>query len=175
MTFKEYMPQANLTMKALGSPLLDSIHMVLGLSSEFLEEFINACYSQDEVNVKEEFGDLQWYLANYAIIWNLEVTEDLEYSDTLDPAHIFTVTLGKMSDLDKKLFAYGKTVDNHLRQNVFDTLFTSLKKMAELVGVDLSESREKNIKKLRARYADKFSEYEAINRNVAEEYKILSE
>ena len=177
MTFKEYMPLANVTMKQLGSPLLDSIHMVLGLNSEFLGEFMKAYDGSDidRTNILEELGDLQWYLANYALIWDLEITEDLENTSEYDALKLIIFTLGEISDLDKKLFAYNKQVSKEKRQECFDKFMMGIRELAYEYEIDLGESREKNIKKLRARYAGKFTEYEAINRNTAEEYKILSE
>ena len=79
MQVSEYQEQAKRTMANLGHTM-DNIHMCLGLQTESAElsdvfkKFIAYDRPVDWVNVKEELGDLMWYVANLCNIngWNLE-------------------------------------------------------------------------------------------------------
>ena len=70
MEISEYQKKASRTMANLSSPLLDDLHMVLGMQTEVAE--IADAYKKhmaygkelDLVNIKEEVGDVVWYLAN---------------------------------------------------------------------------------------------------------------
>lgn len=80
MTFKEYSIQAKRTMSKCETSLLDDLHMILGMQTEAAE--IADAYKKhiaygkdlDLVNVKEEIGDILWYISNLCTIrgWDLE-------------------------------------------------------------------------------------------------------
>lgn len=80
MDIKEYQNKVNRTRAKLDSVLMDNIHMVLGMqteSAEIADVFKKKlAYGKDVdyINVKEELGDLMWYIANMCNIndWNLE-------------------------------------------------------------------------------------------------------
>lgn len=116
MEVKDYQQKAKRTLPLLGQKM-DNIHMCLGLqteSAELSDVFKkNIAYAKpvDWVNVKEEVGDMMWYIANLCNIngWNLE---------------------------------------------------------------DIMET---NIKKLEARYPEKFTNENAINRDLNTERKILED
>lgn len=79
MEIKEYQQQSIRTCANLDSTLLDNIHMVLGMqteSAELSDVFKkNLAYNKDIdwINIKEELGDLMWYIANMCNIngWDL--------------------------------------------------------------------------------------------------------
>ena len=79
MDIKEYQEKASRTLAQLDSTLEDNIHMVLGMqteSAELSDVFKkNLAYKKeiDWVNIKEELGDLVWYIANMCNIngWDL--------------------------------------------------------------------------------------------------------
>ena len=80
MNLKEYAIEANRTMSECETPLLDDLHMILGMQTEAAEIADvykkNIAYGKDLdlVNVKEEIGDLMWYIVNLCTLngWNLE-------------------------------------------------------------------------------------------------------
>jgi len=80
MTIKEYSLEAKRTMSQCESTLLDDLHMVLGMQTESAEiadvykKHIAYGKDLDLVNVKEEIGDLIWYIANLCTLkgWDLE-------------------------------------------------------------------------------------------------------
>lgn len=71
MELKEYMEEASRTDAPLDSPFMHGLHMVIGMATEVGE--LQDIYKKklaygkeiDEVNEKEEIGDLMWYIANH--------------------------------------------------------------------------------------------------------------
>lgn len=80
MTLKEYSIQAKRTLSESETYLLDDLHMVLGMQTESAEiadvykKHIAYGKDLDLVNIKEEIGDLMWYIANLCTLkgWDLE-------------------------------------------------------------------------------------------------------
>lgn len=115
MNLTLYGLEAKRTMSKCETPLLDDLHMVLGMQTEAAEIADvykkNIAYGKplDEVNIKEELGDLMWYVAN----------------------------------------------------------------LCTLNGWDLGEILQTNIDKLEIRYPEKFSNENALNRDLEKERGIL--
>lgn len=78
MEYKEYAESVRRTMAILPKIEEDNLHMVLGISTEageLLDVFKkNLAYKKDIdwVNVREEIGDLMWYISNFCTINNLD-------------------------------------------------------------------------------------------------------
>ena len=165
MTFKEYQKQAKRTCPTLGSEKLDLAHMVLGIHSEY-NEWITAT---DEVNESEELADMLWYLANYCTFRNysFERLFDVELSNTLG----VTFNSSKLQDLVKKYIAYNKEISISEESALLGNLAFNIK---ELYGdVDILQSLQNNIDKLKVRFPEKFDEELAKNRDLAAERKEL--
>jgi NTP pyrophosphatase (non-canonical NTP hydrolase) len=70
MEIREYQKEASRTNADLGSQTMNDLHMVLGMqteSAEIADQYKkHLAYGRelDLVNVKEELGDLMWYVAN---------------------------------------------------------------------------------------------------------------
>lgn len=187
MNFNDYRKNTIRTMKQLGSPLLDSIHMTLGVVSEVLEELPVALHKLDYVNIGEEIGDAFWYLANYANIWGIETkdtkltygqmkeVETLEGQFKLIEESMLTLNffIGQLADLDKKAFAYNKPVTLEDRSYIMMTILLGLEGLCVKMNLDSDVIREKNINKLKVRYPEKFSDELANNRDLTSEYKTL--
>lgn len=79
MDFKEYQEKAKRTLNILPTKGQDQIHMLLGLASEVGE--LQDAYKKhlaygkdlDLINVKEELGDVLWYIANMCTILELNM------------------------------------------------------------------------------------------------------
>ena len=84
MNWDEYMDKASRTDAELSSKELHDIHMIMGMSTEvgeILDVFKkNLAYGKDVdwVNVKEEVGDLMWYIANFCRTNNFDLHKILE-------------------------------------------------------------------------------------------------
>lgn len=160
-------------MSDLGSPILNSVHMTLGMNTEINGELPEAIDNNDLPNILEELGDCQWYMANYANIWNLTLPEDVKFEPevymNLDASH----TIALLQDLDKKELAYPKIAPIEERQRLLLLLLKQVEGIALVNGVDTDDMREKNIAKLKARYGEKFSTAAAIERKLDVERAIL--
>lgn len=84
MDFYEYQDETERTAPQLGSELEDQLHMVVGISTE-AGELLDAykkhwAYGKelDRVNVKEELGDLLWYMSNLMRMLDIDFERTLE-------------------------------------------------------------------------------------------------
>lgn len=80
MNFKEYQEKASRTLAVLPDPLLNQLHMVVGMVTE-ASELADAykkhfAYGKelDIVNVEEEIGDLLWFIVNYCEMMKLDIS-----------------------------------------------------------------------------------------------------
>src|SRR5690554_6096432 len=80
MEIKEYQEKASRTCANLDSNLEDNLHMAIGVVTEageiadVFKKFLAYKKPIDWVNVKEEIGDIMWYIANICNIngWDLK-------------------------------------------------------------------------------------------------------
>lgn len=168
---------------------LEMLHYVMGICTEVSE--INLAYDEvdfhlykvDIVNLQEELGDICWYTGNLAEILNIELewgipdnVFDRKETDLLDfyaRNHTLSIISGDFLDLLKKNIFYGVKLDETKISEKLPDLAFLLSKMAELVGVDISEVHKRNINKLTVRYNEKFTEEAAVNRDLDAEREAL--
>lgn len=158
---------------------IDLLHATVGLATELGELLPLAKHSRDIVNVKEEIGDLCWYLAiiDRFLISNGFVLEIAKYEKDLlfeEAEHgLLYLTLNKLLDQSKKNFIYGKPYELTLLFNTTMKLHGCLMTICKFYCFDIDEIRSTNIAKLKKRYGDKFSAAAALNRDVNAEREIL--
>ncbi len=164
------------------------LHGAIGLASE-LAEIRDMAQKQkiDEINLKEEMGDLCWYMG--IMISELELDpEDIfrsqgtmvylndpegqkiylnEYIDNM------TIDIGDMIDLLKKHLMYGKELNVKGVKQKLLSLSCAIEFALNIFSMTSGEARERNIEKLRARYGEKFTEAAANERNLVVEREIL--
>lgn len=174
-----YRKKAGRTMANLGLKLDDSIHMVLGMNTE-CSELLSALKQPeiDMVNVKEEVGDLMWYVANYAELHKLfiNLTDQAIVVNAVTAKDYWEeiyMVVGELQDLDKKLLAYKRKYDLNIQMGLFKKLGFFIYKFCKIQNFDLEQIMQTNIDKLVARYPDKFDEDRANNRDLETERKIL--
>ncbi len=81
----------------------------------------------------------------------------------------------ELLDVYKKNLAYKKPIDEvNIKEEIGDLLWY-LGNYCNIKGYDLEEIMETNINKLKKRYPEKFTEENAINRNLKEERLILEQ
>lgn len=178
MTFKEYQLNAKRTVAELGSLELNLSHMVLGIISE-QEEFLKALVDNDKVNLLEESVDAIWYIANYCTFRGFDL-EDI-YNNREDyvieawetEVSQYEVQISKLADYVKKFIAYKKPLDESKEINSLRILLDTICNDIKEIGGDIYQSLQNNIDKLKVRFPDKFSEDQALNRNLEEERKEL--
>ncbi len=197
MTPSEYVKNVLVTESRDFSPLQDRfsqvrsirlLHGAIGLASELSELREMAQKKEiDIVNLKEEMGDLCWYMG--IMINELSITPELIFlSSPINKAtelaeqqrihlneHIddLTVDIGAMIDVLKKNLMYGKTLNVDEIKNKLFSIACSIEASLNVYNMTSSESQERNIEKLRARYGEKFTEAAALERNLEKEREIL--
>ena len=174
MNLKEYQEQAKRTCPTLGSDKLDLAHMVLGICSEN-EEVLKAIVHKDTVGIGEEIADQFWYIANYCTFRGFDLQElynnRLEFTteDWEEEVSIEDVKLSKLQDYVKKYIAYNKPLNKELEENCIKGLLFGLMDDVDYSGLDLSNILDNNIAKLKVRFPEKFTEENALNRNLEAE------
>lgn len=181
MNISQFRKDTLRTLPNLGSTLLNSLHMTVGIMTEISE--IQSAFEKakqvdgqmDIVNLSEEWADVMWYMANYANIHNLKINDAdvYEYEIHRDFWPEMIISSGDLLDLDKKYLAYGKEPSLEKRQIIFTHLNYYVIKFALFYNINIEETLERNINKLKTRYPEKFDVEKAINRNLEEERLVL--
>lgn len=88
MDYKEYQEQSSRTFayrkEPLDTDITDELHCVIGMSTE-VAELMDAFKKRifygkvfDEVNSKEEIGDIMWYISNYCRLKGYDLEEIMQ-------------------------------------------------------------------------------------------------
>lgn len=168
MKLSEYQLLAAVTLPRLESVKLDLSHMCLGMMTEIVEYI----HHQDNINVKEELGDIMWYIAGYCTIRNkelssLSVREDLN-KDIL-------IVIGDFTDMVKRHIAYNTSINEEKEHYLLSLLCTGVLSSCIKHHISFENVLITNIEKLKKRFPNGFTEYHAVNRNLEEERKILEQ
>jgi len=176
MNVKEYRAKAMRTCASLPAIEYDNKHMFLGMLTEIGElgdvYKKNLAYKKeiDLVNVKEEVGDLMWYIANFCNFHEIEPIEFKNHKmlyvehDNIDRIFMMVERMSSIRSRSKQT--------NYLEGFISDML-THVYDFCIYNRFDLEEILDTNIEKLQARYPEKFTEVDALNRNLKKEREIL--
>lgn len=94
-------------------------------------------------------------------------------SDELHMVMGISTEAGELLDAYKKHFAYGKELDIvNVGEEIADIMWY-ISNLCRMKGIDLEEMLQRNIDKLKERYPDKFTQKDALNRNLNNERNIL--
>ena len=103
------------------------------------------------------------------------ILQEPEYIDYIHMALGVCSEAGEIADLIKKCVFYGADFDNaNLLEEVGDSLWYHAMGL-EKIKKTFSDAMNVNINKLEKRYHGKFTEEDALNRNLKEERKILED
>jgi hypothetical protein len=164
----------------------DAGHFGLGVATEYFE-LLKAIRKVDVVNIGEEIGDANWYLANHLLqnfndthkIWQ-QLTEIYFYPQhsilTLEEEILQIESLVEVyCDICKKHFAYGKMI--HEYENTLGKIVVSLSSCFSSLSTKYKIQPQKflqaNIDKLYNRYPEKFDADKAMNRDLEVERTTL--
>lgn len=173
MKLKEYQEKAKRTMADLGSDKLNLSHMVMGMCTELVELSQSmSVLGTDIVNTGEELADIQWYIANYRTLRNQEYQPATGFVSN-PKTRIMYDTVALLQDIIKKYIAYNKPIDFDEEQRLLNELQCNIDGIYNGLNLSQEEYLQKNIDKLQARYPEKFTEYDAVNRDLDKERKIL--
>ena len=156
------------------------LHASLGISTEIGELVHNRTYLGDsdlqKLNLIEELGDLNWYIAIACDVLNLDFNRMIEANiskvlpNNLD---VLVIKSSELLDLFKKNIYYRKNFDYKRIIMIIEDIVSALIELIKENDLNLDEILDKNIKKLTARYPNKFDSNKAINRNLDAEHKTL--
>lgn len=183
MTFEEFKPLAIRTLKYKENFAADFTHMTLGLGSE-INEYFEASYKGDLVNIAEELGDMLWYLAVLSVLLNrqhpsieINVNFNTRYAKNIDDLEKELIEeISLLQNFSKRAWVYNKELNEEDYELIEQSVFTCLILIDVLFNIhDLNAevAMEKIINKLKARYPDKYTDGNALNRDLETERKEL--
>jgi NTP pyrophosphatase (non-canonical NTP hydrolase) len=170
MNISQYRNEATRTVKDLGTPILNSIHMTSGIVTE-LVELIEATSPGD---ILDESVDAVWYLANYCNLHDLklEQKEDALSTKFVNVIMIMIKLAGKLLDFDKKNLAYGKPYNHAVQQETVQRLYDLIHGHISTNHMTIEDGMDKNIKKLYIRFPVEATGELAINKDEAKEKEV---
>lgn len=174
MTHNDYQKLAFRTCKITDSEKFDLLHMAVGIGSEY-NELIKAIKRNDITNIIEEIGDMFWYISGCCSIYNIKLNEVVVLNDkrVLDYLELLPLAISTIQDNIKKDAIYGKgTKYETIYQLKY--LILLLQSMLNVIHVSIETVYTTNINKLKVRYPEKYSDINAIQRDLFKEYEQLS-
>lgn len=133
------------------------LHMAVGIAGE-LGELIKALYNEDEENILEELGDLEFYIAGMKP--TTELHQVYGVGDTWlsgDTATDMLYVSGELLDCVKRHAIYGKPLDVFRLSTLLSALEYALFCVYQDTGILQAQAIQYNREKLQARYNGKYS------------------
>lgn len=175
MIWENYLKDSNRTLIDLGKED-NIIHAAIGIATEIGE--LKEAF--DDVNRKEELGDIYWYMAiiwrEFTLEWNSpflekdeKAIEFLSYSECLNSLDFLSKQL---LDQAKRVKFY-KMALNKFNTEVIHDIAVRLTHILIKSDYSFGSILEVNINKLKARFPLKFNSSDALHRDLDKERKIL--
>lgn len=146
------------------------LHAAVGISTEVTELLLA---EQDVTNVKEEMGDILWYVAIAASELRINFTDFLLLADqevlNSDPLKALLWGAAESLDVVKRSLFYGLGLDEAKFGLAVGTVLRAVEMLAADEGWTLAELQETNIAKLTKRYPEKFTRGAAVDRDLEAE------
>ena len=154
------------------------LHAIIGILTEVEELLDNHIGdSQDITNMLEEAGDITWYLAILGREYQLDYPQIIVKEKNGDPMKLVLKIIKntcKLLDMMKKKIYYNKPIDESLFKTITHVIMLDLSDYMNTYDINIQNSFDVNIAKLKARYGEKFTSERAINRNLEIEREILA-
>lgn len=152
---------------------ISTIHGIIGIQTE-VSELISAVRGTllkgeepDLENIKEELGDIIWYISAITRSEKLVLFVDRTVGEGLGFIQIIIdmqIRAGILTDIVKKSIFYGTDTEYiHIISNV-KIIYSYVHKICVLCGWDIEEIMAQNINKLKKRYPNQFNKVHAIKR-----------
>lgn len=183
MEFQQYLIESERTLKSLGKEL-DLLHCATGLVTESAElvdaikKHVFYGKSLDVVNIKEELGDILWYIAIPVRMFDL----DLDFNR--QNGNYYKNKIKNQIKTPEGLIKFFLTFNSMFKAlcsailirplpSDFDNIFEEINLICEIYNLNLSEIMDININKLKARFPNNFTQEHALNRDLEKERAIL--
>jgi NTP pyrophosphatase (non-canonical NTP hydrolase) len=191
MKYKEYVEATRRTWNKKEDPIDNINHAMLGLmdeAGELAKQYkSNLAYAKElnHTNVYEEIGDLCYF--------NARMADELQFKAQEELIKQLDEISTKESDFEGKdslnemecVFAISSRVgttyaaltsnDGKLIADAILNLQYTMKVFCEILEVELKDLMSANIAKLKARFPEKFTNEEALNRDLEKEEKAVEE
>ncbi len=157
-------------------------HSAIGIQTEIWEIFealFIKDWELDIVNLREEVGDIMWYIAiacKKLDFYDIDFSEkfDIEkYENYTEYAYRLNYQGIELLDSFKKSLFYNKPFDTSVMKDRLLEIYKLGGAFVELLDWNIVKICEINIKKLQARYPEKFTTEKAVNRDLKTERTIL--
>lgn len=170
----------------------DLVHAILGIVTE-TAEFVDGLgnkdsFHADRVNLKEEIGDICWYLAIAQNFYNKDNDEgvdifgeepyDIKFKKVDTFCEMLVVTSGELADVVKRSFYYGKgelTPQIYNLPYLFMKVFKICQSLTIMLNADIDKIMKTNLDKLQQRFPDKFNTEKVFDRDLEKEREILEQ
>lgn len=185
MKYTEYRGLASNTLAELGSTESNIQHMLVGMITE-IGELLDAhkknfAYGKelDMVNIKEEIGDFFWYVANFDNIYKKDVAQSsfmvsTSNSNSDNPIHALSSAMEYASKaLSHLLTSTTELMVESYISSVIRLVVSDILWYCKYYNIDVEKIFDTNIAKLKTRYPNKFTQEDALNRDLKSERKIL--
>lgn len=195
MKIEQYKEEVKRTLVVLPTLKENLIHMSYGISTE-IGELLDVykkklAYGKeiDLVNVKEELSDILWYIFNGFNFLNTNNFLIENYINEKENHIEISYEDFKNKNLDIFFLEYillngslfGIILNGNINnishkakiESVLKSLFLNTTIVCDKLDININEIMEMNIAKLRIRFPDKFSQDNALNRNLEEERNSL--
>lgn len=158
------------------------VHAAFGMqteTAEFSEEILVSRakgVDVDVVNLREELGDILWYVAIACDELKLNFTSLVaspKGARGVGADHSITAVVADFTDILKKSIFYGKPLDVTKVSAVLERLVGDISELCGILDTNLEAVVAKVSDKLKTRYPDKFTEESATNRDLDAERKVL--
>lgn len=142
------------------------LHATLGLTTECVEVLL----STSEVNLKEELGDICWYLAIICDLFDLTFEELVLLADQSrikdDPVKAMVYAVGEINNLQKRAIFYKRDLDPVVFCKHAGTILGAILTNEDEISLD--DLQQANIAKLTRRYPGGFTqEAEAVRADLS--------
>jgi len=156
------------------------LHACLGICTESIELLSNKA-TRDRGNYEEELSDVCWYLAimHDELKLPFEINCEFFKPDMVINKDIdiyienLIINSSELIDLAKRKIYYKKDFSNDMIQNIMKRIIISINAICYILEFDVNQLLVKNIEKLKRRYPDKFTEFNAVNRDIANEISVF--
>jgi NTP pyrophosphatase (non-canonical NTP hydrolase) len=170
MTLQEYKQLAPNTMKEMDYKD-QQIHLVLGISGEFLSEVAPVLSGGiiNKTELTEELGDMMWYVGCYANINDMFLR-----AYPTPPIDSVGKIIGDLLENSKKEWVYGKEFKTVDKEKYIQQIVFWVNHICNQFDIELSDVLSLNIEKLQKRFPNKFEADKAINKNTVAEQEIFN-
>jgi NTP pyrophosphatase (non-canonical NTP hydrolase) len=184
MNWELYKTEASRTFadfkKGFTPNLMDQVHCPIGMVTEIqelkeaqdLKPFTDDKVKLKNTNIREELGDILWYVANLERLIETPLY-DLKGGFSPYPMEQLEQAAAEILDIYKKKLYYNRDIDYKKVQHLCKLVRAAVDSFAYLDKWTSEQLQQENIAKLKVRFPEKFTEDLANNRNTVAEYAAM--